>query len=479
MSIPRPRACPPPQTSSSLQADSLAGAKRYPPPTNVAFSLSDAPAGAHDWQLHRHVEFSRNAKPKTPSAQDATRNLLSGKLHRHSGSVPRAQFLTTTPATDFHNPTLSSLSRPTNSRGFHDDNYAMAPPSPSAASMSNPKTKIKPLFKKLTGESNSLDLSRSAAENESLGVYGSDYGLGSRSAADVSFAPAGRRGYHNRSTSGASQFSTTTNNSANRPGAQYIHPMRQTPRPYTPPAAKSYPTSVVGSEYSSDANKAAGMDEEEQIRLALRNASYRSSSFNSPRSTPPPLRIQTNSHSLTRLTASSQTNLAGTPSSLRPRADTMSAADTISPISRTSFDRGFRIRSNTDPTARAESIRAAREAFTAKENAKAEKAERESLKVAERKFRKQEKRGRAGSKKSDTGDTLNGQSVSNEKVDGLVGREYSSLTPAHNQVRLDGSHRTEAGASKKGAAKNGWVGFITWLRTRILKLGRRMSGRSA
>src|SRR5271167_3033546 len=111
--------------------------------------------------------------------------------------------------------------------------YEMA--SYSGSSSAKSKSRVKPMLRKLTqSEKNSLDLNRPAIE-QGLGLHASDYGTGSRSVHDVSFQSAGR-GYHNRSTSGTSQFSTTTAGSGHRAGS-FVHPFQQTPRPYTPPQA--------------------------------------------------------------------------------------------------------------------------------------------------------------------------------------------------------------------------------------------------
>src|SRR5204862_8078250 len=167
---------------------------------------------------------------------------------------------------------------------------------------SKTKTKIKPLLRKLNPrDEGSLDLSTSLAENESLAIYSSDFGIGSRSVAEVTFSPAGRRGYHHRSTSAASQFSTGTTGSGHRPGAKYVHPYQQTPRPYTPPLAQSYPTSVIDSEHSNECP--GGTEEEEHIRNIIRDASQRVPSrtpYPQNQSMLPSLRIQT-SGSATRL----------------------------------------------------------------------------------------------------------------------------------------------------------------------------------
>jgi hypothetical protein len=137
--------------------------------------------------------------------------------------------------------------------------------------VSKSRAKVKPILKKLTqSEKNSLDLDRPAAEQDGgLGIY--DIGSGSRSSHDVVFThTGGRRGYHARSTSGTSQFSTTTTGSGHRTGS-FVHPFQQTPRPYTPPIAASYQTSLRESEHSHHSNSPALTEDEEQLRPVFRN----------------------------------------------------------------------------------------------------------------------------------------------------------------------------------------------------------------
>ncbi|KAI9754757.1 MAG: hypothetical protein M1835_000867 [Candelina submexicana] len=400
------------------------------------------------------------------------------KLHKRGNSASSAQSPSTQlPAFDMHASVTYNF--PKTPRPNYDDIYNSTCPSPSSVSMT--KTKIKPLLKKLTsGENASLDLSRSAAENEGLGIYTSDLGVGSRTAADVTFITTGKRGgYHNRSTSATSQFSTATSGSNQRPGGHYIHPMRQTPRPYTPPIAQSYATSFIGSEYSGEATS----EEAHHLRQAARETPRHTPTTSASYQAPPSLRIQTNT-SWTRLLHGSQTNLSSTPSSVRPRVEAMSATDTVSPISRSSMDTGFRkrSRSNTDPASRAASIQAARQAFTEKESAKARKAQQEELRVIERQ-RKREERGR---KKSDAPSRLNVINDGlNEKGESMAGKEYAHLNPvpSHNiPVRVSDVTDTPAApvrsnttAATKGAARNRWIGFLTWLRTKIFRLGKKVA----
>ncbi len=468
----RPRA---PFTSTSHLQSSLpntSGVSVSANPAKSKYSQPTQPSSSNMAKIRSSPSHGALAAAKSASSH--------AKLHKRGNSASSTQSPSTySPAVGMHPPVTYNFSKP--ARPKYDDIYNATPPSPS---VSVTKAKIKPLLRKLTsGESVSLDLSRSAAENEGLGIYTSDLGAGSSmTAADVSFVPTGKQGgYHNRSTSATSQFSTATSGSNQRPGGQYVHPMRQTPRPYTPPIAQSYATSFIGSEYSGE----AATEEAHQLRQTARETPRHTPVTSISHQAPPSLRIQTNTSS-TRLLHGSQTNLSSTPSSMRPRVEGMSATDTVSPISRSSMDTGFRkrSRSNTDPAARAATIQAARQAFTEKESAKARKAQQEELRALER----QRKREGGGRKRSDAPARINVLSYDlNEKSEPVAGREYMNLTPVPSHaapIRVSDvtdtpaarvRSNTNANTTTKGAAKSRWIGFLTWLRTKIFRLGKKVA----
>ena len=194
--------------------------------------------------------------------------------------------------------------------------------------------------------------------------------------------------YHNRSTSGTSQFSTTTTGSGHRAGS-FVHPFQQTPRPYTPPLAPSYTGSLMGSEYSRDSPVFAEDEDQTRHYPPMRNASSLSNNSTSlnANATQPSLRIQTKPTSSSRLVhGTSQTNIHSSLTDLS--SDIISPADTMSPASaiRSSMDKGYRIRSNSqvDTRSRAESIREARRKFEEKELAKEQKAHLAEVKAIEK-----------------------------------------------------------------------------------------------
>jgi hypothetical protein len=299
-----------------------------------------------------------------------------------------------------------------------------------------------------------IDLSRSAAENEGLAGLGiSDLGGSSRSTTEIS---NGRNRHHARTTSNTSQLS---NSSSRRPSAPYVHPMRQTPRPYTPPLSQSFSNSLPDSDSSQDA--VAGVPEQDYgITPNFINPSRRSTSSNSTPRPSPLLRLKSSDSKW------SQSSLHHSgPSAMR--RDTLRSVDGHIPSARSSFDRaaGFlRAREEPlDPNDRAAQIQAARKAYQEREQAKAQRLEKAQAKQTEKENRKryrleerqrlemQEQELRAA--QASTGDGVN---------------EKTSTGPN------DQSKYGAPPVSTKRAAISPWIRFTTWFRTRLLKLGRKL-----
>jgi hypothetical protein len=364
----------------------------------------------------------------------------------------------------------------------------------SAATSSHP-LKIKPYLRKLSSkDANALDLSRPAAENESLAGLGTyEYNSAySRSISDVTFIPVNGRHRHTRSTSNTSQFSTSSSGLI-RPTP--MPAIRQTPEPsaYLPPASKSSPSSILGLENEGDDIMS---DEELRLRQNAYEPGRRSGSLSSVPGVS--LRIHTN-NSTTRLASNysqSTISLTSPVAQARSRGDTLKSIDTTtSPSSRTSFDQGLRfIRggrdSPIDAASRAASIRAARAKFEEEEQAKERRYEKEANKQAERDYRKQVKKDESQRRKSeatDRADYKRSRSVSdthNEKTPrpSVGGRQYSDHREAHvnslpkhvSTVDLEKADVTPEVTTKR-AAKGRWLSFITWFKTRLLRMSRKVS----
>jgi hypothetical protein len=255
-----------------------------------------------------------------------------------------------------------------------------------------------------------------------------------------------------------------------------------------PPVSKSTPPSVRGSEEGDDIMT----DDEFRRRQSAYDPSRRSGSLSSAPGTS--LRIHTNNSS-TRLAGSysqSSISLTSPVGHARARGDTLKSIDTTtSPSSRTSFDHASRFvrggrDSPVDAASRAASIRAARQKFEEDERAKELKYEKEATRQAEREYRKQQKREELQTRKSETQDSSehnrsrSESDALNEKASrpSVGGRQYSDHRQAHSHslpqyvATVDVEKQSSAApqVTKSRAAKGKWLRFITWLKTRLLRM---------
>ncbi|KAJ5757057.1 uncharacterized protein N7511_007239 [Penicillium nucicola] len=314
----------------------------------------------------------------------------------------------------------------------------------SKSKLANPKVHIKPILRKLSRDdqpSSSIDLSRSSTEQEGLGIY-MNFERDRRHSESVTGVSYRRTPsvFHNRSTSGTSQFSTGSGSSVGKPGTQYVHPMRQMPRAYTPPLGQSCQASSHGSEELEE--ESADEDKLDPVALPEKRAPSGPA--------PPRLSLQIQDDSFTRLPGISQTNVASRPSFGYSRDDT------ASPMSRTSLDFVFRsrTRTSTDPISRAATVQAARQAFEEKEAAKNRRLEKQQIKAEERHSRRRLKR-------NPSDDLTSPVAPSTEDV---------SEKPRYSTVH----ESNEPSASWKSQSKSTWVLFMTWLRTRVFKFRRKV-----
>ncbi|MCJ1483843.1 hypothetical protein MMC06_004011 [Schaereria dolodes] len=408
-----------------------------------------------------------------------------GKLHKRtsSGSSVASPQTASFPSFDPYYSSSSVLHQKTNPSPTYDSVYT--PPSPSSTSRT--KVKIKPLLRRLAShESTTIDLNRSAEENEGLGIYSSSTLGAKRGGADVTYN-SGKKGYHARTTSATSQISATTTSSNHRPGAQYVHPMRQTPRPYTPPLAHSYQNSLASSELSA-ARSAVTAADQQHSAAQTREPSFETSPLAyaplpSTKRTPPPLHLRTTS--ATRLTSSSQTNIPGTPSSLRLHTENLTSPDAMPQTTRSSLESAFRKRSrtntNTDPAAQAAAVLALRAEFNAREAAKDLKIQQAAERVQEKEAKKKEKRDESARRKSEAQERKRARSTatSEKSVPLSTGGHTTPVFPLdvqdhsyHTQPRR-GRAQTASSATK--ALSSQWSLFWFKFKTVWLKFKRRMS----
>ncbi|KAL2003389.1 hypothetical protein VTN02DRAFT_4035 [Thermoascus thermophilus] len=345
-----------------------------------------------------------------------------------------------------------------------------------------PNVHIKPLLRKMSSRddspSTSIDLSRPAIEHEGLGIYVNLERDRRQGGPSTKGAPhRSVSGLHHRSTSGTSQFSAATTSTVSKPGSQYVHPMRQIPRPHTPPLGQSYQNSMAGSE-----------DSTERTRLSSDADSLeRSNSEDSDRFTPeipthgPRLSLHVRDSSFAGFPEPSQTNITGKASAMGHAMDSTSILETISPLSRSSLDFTFRskTRANTDPLSRAATVQAARQAFEEKEAAKTRKFEKQQMKAQERELRRREKKQQQKAHNDHpTYVTASGRDVT-EKPNLPDGLDYSFLPDStlgdyHQSRTMPLLSSQSKSRSWRSSFRNTWMLFLTWLRTRLFKLGRKV-----
>lgn len=426
-----------------------------------------------------------------------------GRLHKRGSSASSITSLS--PLPDSHVFTFNKSATP---KVTYEEPWNEPPAR--LMSTNAPSVKIKPYLRKLSSHhGNSLDLSRPTAENECLAGLGitDEY---SHSAADVNFSMSSSRRHHARSTSNNSQYSTA---SSLRPTAQPLPPIYQTTAAgsFTPPISRSTPASILCSEQEGEGAFTDDSHSHRHHGHAFDPARRSGSISSSTPAIAAPLRINTNSSSATKLGGSYSHSSASLTSPLgqvsRSRSDNIKTADTTSPSSRTSIDRAFSFmrggrESPIDPAARAANIRAARAAFNEKEEARERKHDKELNKQAERDSRKQFKQEERAMRKSESNDrvinypyTQSSRSRSfsdsqNEKS--TFGRPSFSSRPSYSGrpsiggpldkrrstlgtvPAMSATYDPEKQVSATRAAKGRWLRFVTWFKTRILRITNRV-----
>ncbi|KJF60907.1 hypothetical protein, variant [Coccidioides immitis RS] len=330
------------------------------------------------------------------------------------------------------------------------------------------KVHILPHLKK--DRSTSLDLNLTAVENEGLGIYtnldrdqryGDAYVTATRLAGSNS---------HQRSISGNSQGSVTmTMSASNKPGSHYVHPMRQTPRPRTP-VNRSHQNSITDN--SPDTHQFPDLDG--QATSSNREPPRQSSSLNSNMESRPSFNIHR--ENLTFPHAASQTNVGRASSSFSRQMDNNSARETISPISRSSLEFPFRSKSRpstTDPVARAAAVQAARQAFEDREAAKSRKHEQRNMKAQDKELRREQKEQHEGSGRTPR---LTDFTFRNHRNSEKAAHHEGSAHGDSGYYSSSGARYGGEGGTKFGfkSPKTAWLLFLTWLRTRIFKMGKKI-----
>ncbi|KAL9596887.1 MAG: hypothetical protein Q9219_005513 [cf. Caloplaca sp. 3 TL-2023] len=397
---------------------------------------------------------------------------VSGKGRGHGRGRSTSEI--TGPVTSAFTPIDPSLDR--TSRSIAPTLYPMAPPKTYVKT----KEKIKPLLRKMSSyDKNTIDLSKPAAENEGMAIFNSPaYGDNRNTSSSFGYPD---RAYHNRNISGNSHISTATTSSHNQCGAQYVHPLRQTLKPSTPPAASSFANSIESASSTSNfPSLPHDLAYQNQSNQHILPASTPYAPTPSPRRVRPPLHVHTGSAS--RLNTSSQTNLPGTPSSLRKQADYPNTPAAMA-STRTSFDSMFRKRSrantNEDPVVRAAQVAVLRREFDERERVKDEMRQEQEARKAQKEAKKQHKRAEGQQRKSESQARKRAQSnAASEKsairafqaqpLDAMGRPTAGGEAAGKHRSRRRGSMKTAGGAGK--AIVGEWQLFLFWFKTMLLKL---------
>lgn len=436
-------------------------------------------------------DHKKNQRPKLPKIKSSPSNgalaaarANHAKLHRRGNSVSTQVSTSPTFIPDY----LLQTARPLVPASAHVNPYAGTETKERKSS----RAKIRPLLRKFSSQEQvSIDLSRSAAENEGLGIYASSEISGPADSG------SGRRGYHNRTTSATSQLSSTTTSSNPRFGTQYVHPMRQTPRPYTPPLASSYKTSLESDAPTVNTSNNASVEApyfETQAHSTTHLTGTPYAPIPSSRRPKPP-NIHTGS--LARLTNSSQTNLPGTPSSLRFSADTATPSEMVAAAGRSSLESAFRMRSRSspadvDPAAQKAIVDLKRQEFNQREAAKELKYQQAEARAQEKEARRRERKEDEERRTSEKRERKRARSnAASEKSSFLnAGDTHESFPSVHAlphefpvvAAQPTGRKRgdTAESAGKAGKAVHSqWTLFWFRFKTMWLRLKRKMSKSSS
>jgi hypothetical protein len=126
--------------------------------------------------------------------------------------------------------------------------------------------------------------------------------------------------------------------------------------------------------------------------------------------------------------------------------------------------------------ARAAAVQAARQAFEDKEAAKTRKIEQQTIKAKDKQFRRKEKKDQHSRKLKSRPEHSLSETRPNEKRPSLEGTEYGRMPLAEHTDSLNRGISSKPGKSSRGVAspKSAWVLFLTWVRTKIFKLGKKI-----
>lgn len=312
------------------------------------------------------------------------------------------------------------------------------------------KSNLKKVAQQKEDQSTTLDLSKTAEENErrtGISIY--SQGRAAKSATDVHFTPLSRRRNHTFHTFG---YGTGADYGSFKPSVTFV-PLDPSSRPGTPQTTRpSYAASTVNSVYSADSRPSMSASKRPSLHI---NTSTDATSIPS---------VTTRARRNTNQSSAS----ANTPSS-RPRKSLEKAMSIMTRRDSNATDEMM------DPAARVASIQAARQAFDERQEKKDAKYEKRAARDRERQDKfsvgksSGEHRARGSSNAPKNSSTLH----ISEKVDDLQGSAYDELPAAlPSSWPTIGLRQTPERItfSRKRHVKNRYAGFLSWLKTKFLNL---------
>ncbi|RKF62350.1 hypothetical protein GcM3_148007 [Golovinomyces cichoracearum] len=345
---------------------------------------------------------------------------------------------------------------------------------------SKAKLKVNPILKKWTqNEENTLDLDLSNDIRDTLSKY--DLSKASRPTNDIDNSPTSNQGYHNRSASGASQYSVATAGSGHRTGS-FVHPFQQTPRPFTPP----FVNSTLESFRSNDLTSSSVDEEADQRYYQFYTSASNSSSYRSQ----PLARASTSAHtphhtihpkiSSSRLAlVSSYTNI---PSQINLNEDSSFTNFPQYSSGNISSEKGFRLRSRSEVIirGRAQSIQEARRKFLEKEIVQEEKAAREEIKQLEKRQQKEAMKIERSNRQPSVSDASRSK---RSKSDLTVYETAENFLNGADDIDTDKYSEAEPGRRRNGSlakqkTHSAWAIFLMWFRTRLIRFESKISSKS-
>ena len=413
------------------------------------------------------------------SAARAAASSGHGKLHKRAGS---SSSLTTTEfsALAYANSIFSTTATNLDLTPSHDPYQDFFSP-PTLSTKEAVKVKVKPLLRRLGSSEQGIDLDRTVAENEGLGIYTSSTTMDQR---DNYHRGYSSRGFHARTTSNTSQLSSGTMGSR-EPTGPYVHPRKQTPRPFTPPV-HSYQNSRSSTDVSNEQRPVS----RERARTPLGIEPFPDPRMLPSRTPPLPSRTTTSTSYLPTLgNSTNPTTHPGTPSSLRHQQTFPSSTYAPAPThtARSSLESAFRkrSRSNTaatlDPAAQLAAVQALRAEFNAREEAKERKWAEQERRAKEKAERREREREARRQKQSDTS-LAKENTVTKETPEVVYSQEYSARVAAQNSAAMHAQERKmakkapTAGSGAK-AVSNQWSMFWWRWKTLLLKIKKSVGGK--